>query len=406
MLFGRAISVHAPRVVWGIMSSNSNFDASTSALGYLYQCRFALLLALQRADDPAQRVSIEKLDDIGFSTANGKGEEDPVKLLQLKHHIKRSGGTSDKALDVWKSLRVWIAHIRNSKVQLENTTFVLVTTSTVSSTHALWMLKDDKETRNSEKARAALETAGATSNNETVKKCYASLMKLSVKRRKDLFDRIIVADAALDTMSLVPALKKELWKAVDKQHITAFLERLEGWWFSLVIEHLADESNSSIPLNHLNSQIHLLRERFKRDNLPPDFLDGDVPQDEIDEKDTRRFVRQLVQIGIGRGRIRKAQENHYRAVAQRSRWIRNQLLEIVELDEFEMRLIREWEEKFEIMNERVECSTGQDAVSAYQDLYEWTQERAVICPSLFIRPQFQAPYLTRAHTTCYPINYG
>ncbi len=42
------------------------FDAFSSALGYLYQCRYALLLALQKGDDPNLCLSIEKLDDVAF----------------------------------------------------------------------------------------------------------------------------------------------------------------------------------------------------------------------------------------------------------------------------------------------------------------------------------------------------
>jgi hypothetical protein len=44
----------------------SQFDASASALGYLYQCRYALLLALERAEEPNVSISIEKLDDVSF----------------------------------------------------------------------------------------------------------------------------------------------------------------------------------------------------------------------------------------------------------------------------------------------------------------------------------------------------
>ena len=47
-------------------------DASAPAPGYLYQCRFALLLAL-RESDPDVLISVEKLDDIGFSTADRTG---------------------------------------------------------------------------------------------------------------------------------------------------------------------------------------------------------------------------------------------------------------------------------------------------------------------------------------------
>ena len=42
------------------------FDASKSVLGYLHQCQYALLLGLQRDEEPNLCISIEKLDDIAF----------------------------------------------------------------------------------------------------------------------------------------------------------------------------------------------------------------------------------------------------------------------------------------------------------------------------------------------------
>ena len=50
-------------------ASPSPFDASASALGYLYQCRYALLLALQKGDDLDLGISVEKLDDVVIDDA-------------------------------------------------------------------------------------------------------------------------------------------------------------------------------------------------------------------------------------------------------------------------------------------------------------------------------------------------
>jgi len=65
----------------------NQFDASASALGYIYQVRYALLAALkkmQEVEDPdLYYVSIEKLDDVAFDK---KGS--PEELLQMKYHGK------------------------------------------------------------------------------------------------------------------------------------------------------------------------------------------------------------------------------------------------------------------------------------------------------------------------------
>ena len=86
--------------------TTTSFDASLSALGYLYQCRYALLLALQHDEDSDLQMSIEKLDDVAF-LGDGVAHINPAELLQFKHHIKRQGGLSDKSADIWKTIRIW-----------------------------------------------------------------------------------------------------------------------------------------------------------------------------------------------------------------------------------------------------------------------------------------------------------
>ena len=51
-------------------TAQSGYDASASAVGYLYQSRLALLWTLQQ-NDPDVLVSIEKLDDVAFSKLDG-----------------------------------------------------------------------------------------------------------------------------------------------------------------------------------------------------------------------------------------------------------------------------------------------------------------------------------------------
>ena len=86
--------------------TTTSFDASPSALGYLYQCRYALLLALQHDEDSALQMSIEKLDDVAF-LGDGVARTNPAELLQFKHHVKRPGGLSPRVRTFWKTIRVW-----------------------------------------------------------------------------------------------------------------------------------------------------------------------------------------------------------------------------------------------------------------------------------------------------------
>lgn len=78
-------------------------SAASSALGYLYQVRYALLKALRRLRNSQEfLVNIETLDDIVFD-AQGQ----PTELLQTKHHVNNTADLTDASPDLWKSVRIW-----------------------------------------------------------------------------------------------------------------------------------------------------------------------------------------------------------------------------------------------------------------------------------------------------------
>lgn len=373
-----------------------NSDASNSALGYLHQCRFALLHVLNGRDDAVRQICVEKLDDVAkVAVDSTTGAISHIEMFQLKHHIKRQGGTTDSHEDVWKTLKIWANSIQSGKVDLDKAQFYFVTTSTASRTHAISKLRDGNE-RETEAARSKLEAAGKKSKNKTVKEAFDCLKSLSVARRKQLFSRIVLFDESSDITELRSKLESAVWLAVDMSYASAFVDQLEGWWFNQVIQHLFDPENAFIPVQSVRAQIHALRNQYRTDNLPADFLTIPVPESETIDEDKRVFVQQLASIGISENRIRKAQENHYRAFAQRAQWLRKELLHISELEAFESKLEMEWNELFQIMlDDLKEDSTSSEIKKAARDLYSWSQITAPDKQSLFIRPRFNAAYLTR-----------
>jgi len=94
---------------------SSPYDASQSALGYLHQCQYALLLGLQRDEEPNLSVSIEKLDDIAFHD-NPSSPNVAKELLQVKHHVKRAGALGDSSPDIW---RLQLAHRLPQVIELQ-----------------------------------------------------------------------------------------------------------------------------------------------------------------------------------------------------------------------------------------------------------------------------------------------
>ena len=373
----------------------SKYDATPSLLGFLYQTRFALLLGLRR-NDLGAIVSIEKIDDVAFHKDIGSGSYLPNDLRQMKHHITKKGGLGDKSLDIWKTLRVWIDAIQTKQVVLGNTEFFLVTTSKTTKRHAVRFLLSEPTIRDSEKARETLETAGANSSDNDVAETHASLMKLSKKMRQQFFRAIHLVDDSQDVQQLRQQIENEVRLATTSKHRETFTDLLEGWWFRVVVDHLMQPNGIGIFVRQIEEQVGELREQFKRENLPDELFDAPVPNSKKPEDDPRQFVKQLSLIDVSDKRVRSAQEDHFKAFEQRSKWIRKDLLGIEELQKLESRLTNEWRRRFDIMLEGArEDSEDDELVQSGKALYQWIELDAPNNPLLFVRPEFRSPYMTR-----------
>jgi len=80
----------------------SKYSATSSLLGYLYQCRLALLETFKRLKtNPSVGVAIETLDDVDFETYGTLAE-----IIQVKHHINRQADLTDASTDLWKTILI------------------------------------------------------------------------------------------------------------------------------------------------------------------------------------------------------------------------------------------------------------------------------------------------------------
>jgi hypothetical protein len=321
------------------MPSGSDFSAAPSALGYLFQIRYALVLLL-RADEPENVISIEKLDDVAF-------EEDgePKQLLQFKHHVINSATLTDSSTDLWKTLRVWSTAVRDGSLDLTSVILSLVTTSCAPADSAASMLRDGVS-RNENSALGKLHAAGQASTNTVVQRAYAVFQQLALQAQQMLISRIRVLDLAPDILGARELLEKELRLSTRPQFLTGLADRLEGWWFRWAIRHLKDPDSVSSIFDF------------------PVELDKDVGDLQPDE---RLFVEQLRLVTVGNERIKSAISDYWRAFQQRSRWVREELLLDQDLEQYEDRLVREWKEIFLIMQENMQA--GADPVLEGKNLY-------------------------------------
>ena len=348
-------------------SEFSEFSASSSLSGYLYQCRYAFLESLRRLRYQMDfSISIESLDDVVFET-----EGNITEILQTKHHVNRVAKLTDASSDLWKSIRIWcelFMERHDSK-----TLFYLITTSPISESSIANLLSEG-ENRDVELAITLLDSIANSSTNTENANAYQAFKLLTGEEKLDLFESVFILGSNPNLLELDNCIRQELYFAVEGKYLEDFMIRIEGWWGRRVIQQISKKEFDSILSEEISEELNYIREQFKADNLP---IDDDILLSTINEPDfsDRVFVKQLHLINIGEKRIFFAIRDYFRAFTQRSRWIREDLLYVGELDRYERRLKEEWELHFEEMRENLgEITAEEEKQKAARALYKWVEQ--------------------------------
>lgn len=326
------VNKRAPRKV---KDMSTGFSASSQALGYLFQARYALYLILTNKEE--LELAVESLDDITFF----ENENNPTELLQLKHHTTAQASLTDSSSDLWKTIRVWSTQLQENKISLPDTLLTLVTTAEAPANSAAFYLRPVKG-RNSKRALKRLFSVAEKSDNKTLTKSFEAFQALNSTQQQQLIDSIQIIDSSPDIIDITPKIKEKLI-AVRREYRDAVYERLEGWWFAKVVKHLRDNSVNLISGFEVRDKICEINDQFKPDVLPIDFLNLEIPEQPEISQDNRHFVAQLKEIAVHNKRIEKAILDYYKAFEQRSRWAREELLFNDEIKQYEKRLVDEWE---------------------------------------------------------------
>lgn len=340
---------------------SNQFSAAEPGLGYIYQSRFALLQALELPEDSL--LFIERNDDVEFVAVDGK-----ITLGSLKH--KALGQKlSDLSVDFWKSVRVWVNHWKASGRVGCTSTFVLYSTNAVSPGS---FLEDfvGEGTPDEKRAAGAIALL-ASSNSADIAKVKADLADLSLEEAQDFYGRITIAPPA-PRIDEVPTLIEPRWRLIRKEHRHPLFLRLEGWWSDLIINVLTGKAAPGIKVQDVSDKLALLNEEFRSDNLPIDFRN--MRPTEVDAKnDKRMFVVQLRALRLSELRIQHAIIDYYRAYEQRSLWAREALVIAGELEDYEDRLVEEWERHKAIICEKIDVTSHDDAcILAGTELFTWS----------------------------------
>jgi hypothetical protein len=182
----------------------NQFSAAGSALGYLAQVEYGLLLTLRRMDDTVDlRLSLETADDIVFDTDGTDFRE----LWQSKHHVT-AGSLGDASPDIWKSLNNWIVSSD------ENCALVLFSTATAPAGSAASLLGKVRAAQDVLDAHEKLEVVATAGGNKDHVAYYARFLDLAPEDRVGLLSRLTVLDQATRSTDLTDELISAVRKSV------------------------------------------------------------------------------------------------------------------------------------------------------------------------------------------------
>lgn len=329
----------------------STHQAVEQMLGYLYQVRYALFLLLDNDDEQTQ-ISIEKFDDIAFSNDG----DVPEMMLQLKHHTKSYGNLTDASTDIWRTIKVWIDFVKSDPSFLTSTKFLILTTAKAPEGTAANYLKPQSGVMDRDEKRAynILKNVATTSTNVAHKKYYSEFISLGDEVAKKLVSSIYIIDGSSNIIDVRDDIIKIIRYGSLPKFEQKIFERLEGWWWDKCIEYLLSDKLVFVSQKQIRSIISSIRDEYTEDNLPINvpFLD-EIEIKSLPEN-KRIFYEQLQLICLSNNRIKVAIRDYYRAFEQRANWVREDLLYINELGEYEERLLDEWQRLFFEMEEELD----------------------------------------------------
>lgn len=363
-----------------------NHQASEQMLGYLYQVRYALALLLENDNSDCQ-ISIEKFDDVAFSK-----DDIPIQLIQLKHHIQHQGNLADASTDMWRTIKVWLDAISETPDILDGTNFLIITTATAPIDSAAFLLKKDSN-RNPDTAYQKLKTVCFSSVNQAHQRYYDAFREAGEDTVKQLIRQIYIIDCVSNIIDVEKDILKHIRYSCIPKHQKMIYERLEGWWFKKAIDALCCDTPVFVNQNQVRSFIVSVSQEYADDNLPIDILDIDDLQESNFSANEKIFHEQLKLICLGNHRMQLALRDYYRAFRQRASWVRNDLLYVNELGQYEQRLIDEWEHAFAAMEETLSetnNATEEEKAKEGRQLFSDIEKR-----DIRIRPKCQEAFIMR-----------
>lgn len=331
-----------------------NHDASKQALGYLFQTQVALLLLLE-AEDSEIKICLEKFDDISFHK-----EFEPVKQLQIKYHSS-NGKITNSSTDFWRTLKAWIDCINNDYCILNTSKFCILTTNDIAEDSVIESIKNGVNPEIIYKDLYFIAEQGIKNckNNSNTYKFYDTFLQFDENLAKQLIAKITISPNILNPQEINERILQKIRFFTVRETEKIVFDRLLGWWYERCITCLESEIPIFISFDELRRKISSITHELADDNLPLDVTEKEI-ESVKQEGDTHNMIQQLELIDSKKNKINTALKSYYKAFAQRSKWIRENLVTPEEMDKYDEKLTEEWEFQFSELTDEIDENTEED----------------------------------------------
>jgi hypothetical protein len=174
--------------------------------------------------------------------------------------------------------------------------------------------------------------------------------------------------------------------------VDSLYERLDGWFLEQVILQL-QKTRNGISAKEVNTKILDIADRLKDDNLPDDF-NSSIYQDELQLAPYKNqlFVKQLELIGANQQLTNHAISDYHRAYSQKSKWVREFLINALDEIEYDKKLIEDWSRKFSLIEDS-KTDDDDEQLQKYKGKSFYTSHYVSIHPQIHIKERFKEQYM-------------
>jgi hypothetical protein len=351
---------------------NNIHSAQAPMLGYRFQPLYSLLVLWEDSEDDFDIVSVESEDDVVL-----KGKD--TKLYQLKHSTGKSGSLTVKNDGFWKTIRIWSQYADSSNHKL-----FFVTSDSVSPDNKFNKLVNGTSDRKDivslmvDEANLVLTARKKAIANKLKKIPYENkyqgceaFLQLNTQQQLKLVEKITIRPNNFNIFQILNQVTNLLSQMVIQKLRPLIAQRLLEWWDNRILNSI-----SGIKKTELLFQLQSLIGQFQDKNLPDDF--SKLTPTSINSELGGFMEKQIDLVNGGNSRKKKAAIARWRARNQREKWIKEDILNAIELEDYDSMLIESWADRHEPMKDDLEGQSEDLCKKKGLELLDWIHDNSYV----------------------------